>query len=143
MLFKQNSGWRPQMVSHFIPLSWGQRKLRIHLLHKQKCELAYKFREALRNKDWKLIRAPIEEYRQIRTQLCSYYMSDAHNELNRIVNEHNAVCFPMGGGGGSVLVYAENPDDLKRLRSVLSQKFRYLEFDFIPYGHKFENCEGF
>src|SRR3989338_7024013 len=114
-----------------------------YLLHKQKCELAYKFREALRNKDWKLIRAPIEEYRQIRTQLCSYYMSDAHNELNRIVNEHNAVCFPMGGGGGSVLVYAENPDDLKRLRSVLSQKFRYLEFDFIPYGHKFENCEGF
>lgn len=114
-----------------------------YLLHKQKCHLAYEFREAIRTKNWKALSKPIEEYRKIRTQLCSYYMSDAHNELNQVVNKHNAVCFPMGGGGGSVLVYAENPQTLKELRPFLCQKFRYLDFEFIPYGHSFQNLEHF
>lgn len=114
-----------------------------YLLHKQKCNLAYEFREAIRTKNWKALGQPIEEYRKIRTQLCSYYMSDAHNELKSVIQQHNAVCFPMGGGGGSVLVYAENPQDLKELRPILCQKFRYLDFEFIPYGHAFQNTEHF
>ncbi|MBI3032898.1 GHMP kinase [Candidatus Woesearchaeota archaeon] len=114
-----------------------------YLLHKQKCHLAYEFREAIRTKNWKALAQPIEEYRKIRTQLCSYYMSDSHNELKAVIQQHNAVCFPMGGGGGSVLVYAENPQDLKNLRPVLCQKFRYLDFEFIPYGHAFQNAERF
>jgi len=112
-------------------------------LHKRKCLLAYQFREALRKKEWSNITPVIDEYREIRTQLCQHYMCEPHIELKKIVSQFNATCFPLGGGGGSVLVYSSDPEILKKIREVLQVKFRYLEYDFLDKGHEFQNMEMF
>jgi len=108
-------------------------------LHAKKLELAYKYREALRTKNWFVLSESIEEYRKIRTQLCNDYMSDSSIEINRICQEHNAVCFPLGGGGGSVMVFAPNPKDLLVVREILSKKFKRIEYQISERGYKLEN----
>lgn len=112
-------------------------------LHRKKCLLAYKFREGIRNKNWESITPIIEEYREIRTQLSRHYMCDPHIELKNIVSKFNATCFPLGGGGGSVLVYSPEPEILKEIKGILEKKFRYLEYEFMDRGHEFFNLEEF
>src|SRR3989338_3418710 len=111
------------------------------LLHKKKNNLAYEFREALRLKEWNKIAAPVEEYRKIRTQLCTNYMSEHHRLLHRIVSDYHAVCFPLGGGGGSVMVFSPDPEQLKRIKKELEQDFIYLDYEFSENGHEFINFE--
>jgi len=108
-------------------------------LHAKKPLLAYQYREALRNKDWVSLAKSIEQYREIRTQLCSGYMSEASHEIHQICKEHMAVCFPLGGGGGSVMVFAPDPDNLKKMREKLSSKFQRIPYRLSEVGHIFEN----
>lgn len=125
-----NAKWKQEMQS----------RTGFHL-HQKKCELAYQFREALRNKQWKEIAHPIEEYRKIRTQLCTDYMSEASQELFEIAKKHNAVIFPLGGGGGSVMVYSHEPHNLENIRKEVGKKFKRIEYKFEEQGHVFEHCE--
>jgi|ETNmetMinimDraft_2_1059921.scaffolds.fasta_scaffold06027_3 D-glycero-alpha-D-manno-heptose-7-phosphate kinase len=108
-------------------------------LHERKLDLAYQFREAIRTKQWENMIEPINQYRDIRTQLCLQYMSDEALEIYLLSKKHNAVCFPLGGGGGSVMVFSPNPENLKAFRKDLNEKFMYIDYNIIPEGHKFEN----
>lgn len=108
-------------------------------LHARKLNLAYQYREALRKKDWNFLKEPMEEYRKIRTQLCADYMSDAALEIDRVAKDNSAVCFPLGGGGGSVMVFAPNPEDLLRIREILSKKFKHIKYQISDKGYLTEN----
>jgi len=112
-------------------------------LHKQKCMLAYEFRESLRKKDWNNLGKPIEAYRKIRTQLCSNYMSEMHKEFMHLAEQQGCICFPLGAGGGSILAYSENPENLIKLRKVLPSTFRYIDYTISEKGHIIENLELF
>jgi len=111
------------------------------MLHKQKCNLAYRFREAIRTKNWDLISEPMERYRQIRTELCVDYMSDASKDILETARQHNAVCFPLGGGGGSILVYSPDPENLPKIREILQKRYKLIDYNIIPEGHKVFNIE--
>lgn len=108
-------------------------------LHRKKLALAYAFREGIRLKQWDTLGDPINEYRKIRTKLCPDYMSDASLEIDTLCKKHSAVCFPLGGGGGSVMVFSPDPENLKVIREKMNKKFKYIDYQIIPYGHKIEN----
>lgn len=112
-------------------------------LHRQKCELAYQFRESIRKKQWSSLIVPIKKYREIRTQLCHHYMTDQAWEIERLCQRNGAVSFPLGGGGGTVMVYAPNPKKLEKMRPHLQERFRYVDYNILSKGHKFENLKGF
>ncbi len=111
------------------------------LLHSKKPILAYKYREAIRTKNWTALSEPIEEYRKIRTQLCNDYMSSAAWKIYEECQNYNAVCFPLGGGGGSVMVYAANPEDLIALRSRLTPHFKLIPYNVSSKGHVLETVD--
>lgn len=104
-------------------------------------DLAYEYREAIRKKDWKAIENPIEEYRSIREKLCEHYMSPGAHQIHEVCKKHNAVCFPLGGGGGSVMVYSADPEILLKVRSELESKFKLINYNISEEGHRFVNCE--
>jgi len=106
-------------------------------------DLAYEYREAIRNKNWEGIEKPIEEYRVIREKLCEHYMSPGAHEINEVCKNHGAVCFPLGGGGGSVMVYSNNPEILLKIRKILEGKFKLINYNISDEGHKFVNMENF
>ena len=108
-------------------------------LHSQKLKLSYDYREALRKKDWDALADAIEDYRKVRTRLCSDYMSSAAHKIDQVCKENNAVCFPLGGGGGSVMVFAPNAVDLENIRDILSLKFKRINYKISEVGHLFEN----
>ena len=106
-------------------------------------ELAYDYREAIRKKDWKALERPIEEYRKIREELCEYYMSPSAHEINEVCKRNGAVCFPLGGGGGSVMVYSADPEKVIRVREELEGKFKLIDYNISEDGHRFANMENF
>jgi len=108
-------------------------------LHKQKCELAYQFREAIRTKNWTAMARPIVEYRKIRTKLCPEYMSEQAWEIERMCSRNNAVSFPLGGGGGTIMVFSPKPKNLEKMRPALSDRFRYIDYKILSRGHRFKN----
>ncbi len=124
-----NSVWREELQR-----SSGLEK------HGLKPKLAYLYREALRTKNWTIFAKTIEEYRKVRTELCADYMSDSAWQIHEICKQHNAVCFPLGGGGGSVMVFAENPNDLIELRKKIT--VQRIEYKISPVGHKIEGIPG-
>ena len=70
-------------------------------------------------------------------------MSDQAIEIERMCRRNNAVSFPLGGGGGTIMVYSPNPRNLEKMRPRLSERFRYIDYKIIPYGHRFKNVRGF
>ena len=106
-----------------------------HALHQRKLELAYRFREGLRKRDWKAAIAATEEYRQVRTRLCSDYMTGAGKILHA-ARRHGGTAFPLGaGGGGGVLTLCPEPNGVKQLREGLNGSFREILFSVLADGH--------
>ncbi len=119
------------------------RKVSGFKLHKKKCVLAYQFREALRHKHWHGIVETINAYRNIRVQLCASYMVESHKKLQAMAERHNCTTFPLGAGGGSVLVFSANPESLAKMRSEAMEEFNYVDYTIMEGGHVFENVEVF
>ena len=111
-----------------------------HALQQRKLELAYRFRERLRTRDWEAPIAATEEYRQVRTRLCRDYMTGAW-EMLRSVRRHGGTAFLLGaGGGGGVLVICPEPAALERGRGNLSRGNREIPFTVLTRGYAFERC---
>lgn len=112
-----------------------------HALHQRKLELAYRFREGLRKRDWKAAIAATEEYRQVRNQLCPAYMTRA-NDILHSARRHGATAFPLGaGGGGGVLVLCPEPLALKLTRKDLAPSYREVQFKALSSGHCIINSD--
>ncbi len=121
----------------------GLRNVEGFKLQRKLMDLAYAYREAIRNKDWKAIEKPVEDYVTIRKKLCEYYMSPGANQIDEVCKKHGAVCFPLGGGGGSVMVYSADPEILLRVRAELEGKFKLINYNISEEGHRFINMENF
>ena len=110
-----------------------------HALHQRKLELAYRFREGLRRRDWDAAINATEEYRQVRTRLCAAYMTGA-SEIHRTARRHGGCVFPLGaGGGGAVLILAPDDKALQITRKCLPKSYREIPVKVRPRGHRFEN----
>jgi D-glycero-alpha-D-manno-heptose-7-phosphate kinase len=108
-------------------------------LHSKKLDIAYRFREALRVRNWSELVAVTDEYREIRTQLCANYM-DGAEEINMFAKAKGCAVFPLGaGGGGAVLIVASEPDALKALQADLETGYRAVPFRVMEKGHRLEN----
>ncbi len=109
-----------------------------YLLHTQKLEVAYQFREGLRRQDWGLVDASIRKYREIRTALCPAYMEGAE-EMQARANAHGGTSFPLGaGGGGGVLVFVPEPKSLESVREEL-RNYTEIPFRVRTKGHELFN----
>lgn len=111
-------------------------------LHRQKLEVAYRFREGIRKEHWQEVRGAIKQYREIRVALCSEYMSDKCWDIQGQCERLGGESFPLGaGGGGAVLVFASEPENLKTISQALSSVYRKIEFRILAQGHRFHNIE--
>ena len=110
-----------------------------YLLHKLKLEIAYQFREGLRLSNWKAVSNSINEYKEVRTELCSAYM-DGANEINGFALERGCVTFPLGaGGGGGILVFSTDPKSILKLRHDIKEVYREIPISIKSMGHEFIN----
>ena len=110
-------------------------------LHQQKLDLAYRFREALRQLDWSEMIVATEEYRRIRTRLCSEYMAGAR-PIHSIARKHGGTAFPLGaGGGGATLVLVPDPAGLEALRKKFSSAKSEIALKVRKVGHERLNPE--
>lgn len=108
-------------------------------LHKEKLQLAYQFREALRLRKWKQAAEAIHKYREIRVALSAAYMEGAQ-EIQKICQSLDCEVFPLGaGGGGATLVFAEMPESLAALKSELKGKYEEIPFKIQAKGHELIN----
>jgi len=108
-------------------------------LHKRKPEIAYQFRESLRLRRWSDAVAATRKYQEIRTELCASYM-DGSAEILGFAEQRGAATFPLGaGGGGAVLVFAQDHDSLMLLRGDLSNVYREIPVKIMPKGHQLIN----
>ncbi len=108
-------------------------------LHKEKIEIAYRFREALRTLNWgEAIDATIE-YCKIRTLLCPAYL-DGAREILGFANDKGCAAFPLGaGGGGATFILAPDPESLIALKKDLTPVYREIPINILPTGHKMLN----
>lgn len=109
------------------------------LLHREKLQIAYSFREALRLRRWSDAIGAIAEYREVRTRLCSAYM-DGAMEILGFAKDRHCEAFPLGaGGGGGILIFAPEPDALTSLKANLSPAYREIPFRIMAKGHELAN----
>lgn len=112
------------------------------LLHKEKVEIAYIFRESLRKTDWVTAILAIENYRKIRTLLCSDYMTGSIEMLN-YANKFGCTVFPLGAGGGGVdLVFGPDPEKIEKLKKVLKIKYNEIQFKIKDHGYDLINISS-
>ena len=110
-------------------------------LHQQKLELAYHFREGLRLHDWRRAIAATEDYRSIRTKLCSAYMKGA-DKMMRVAKSFGGTAFPLGaGGGGAVLILAPDGKASQTIRDRLAKTHREIPYKMRCRGYESENTE--
>jgi len=110
-----------------------------YALHQHKLELAYRFREALRRRDWEAAIGATEEYRQVRTRLCPEYLVGAH-EMLQVAKRFGGTVFPLGaGGGGAVLLLAPKDKALQGIRAALSEAHRQILVKLRSRGCDCEN----
>jgi len=110
-----------------------------YLLHHKKLNIAYRFREALRSEDWAEMMNTITEYREIRTELCPAYM-EGTTKIHGSSQDRNCTAFPLGaGGGGAVLLFGLNPDNMESLKKDLSPTYTEIPFEFRNKGHELVN----
>lgn len=105
-----------------------------HALHQRKLELAYRFREGLRKRDWEAAISATEEYRQVRTCLCPAYMTRA-GKIHRSACRHGGTAFSTGPSGG-VLALCPEPIGLKQTRANLRQSQSGILFRVRAKGHE-------
>jgi D-glycero-alpha-D-manno-heptose-7-phosphate kinase len=113
-------------------------------LHSKKPELAYNFREAIRNQDWQAAKQAIKAYQEIRTELCSDYMNGT-KEIENICQRYGAVSFPLGaGGGGSIMIFSPEKQKLKKLKKQEEiSKNLEIEYKILERGHELRNIDFF
>ena len=110
------------------------------MLHRNKLGIAYEYREGIRLKDWDKVNHSIKNYRQLRITLCKEYMSDTCWDIQGQCEGFGAESFPLGaGGGGVVLVFCADPENLKKLQSILDNAYRKFYYKICFSGHVFEN----
>jgi galactokinase/mevalonate kinase-like predicted kinase len=110
-----------------------------HELHARKLELAYRFREGLRRRDWDTAIATTEEYRRVRTRLCPAYMLGA-GEIHRSARNHGGAAFPLGaGGGGAVLALCSEASGLAKILADLGPSYHNIAIKILPRGHDLDN----
>lgn len=108
-------------------------------LHSQKMKIAYRYREALRLRNWEMVLDSMEKYRRIRTKLCEEYMQSSW-ELLEHAHRYNSTVFPLGaGGGGGVLLFSPQPESLERLRQEIGGFYREIPFKIRSRGHEIIN----
>lgn len=110
-----------------------------YILHKQKLDIAYRFREGLRLSQWTNVLESIKEYVEVRISLCSAYM-DGAMEIQGFANEKGCIAFPLGaGGGGGVFIFGPDPQSLSDLRKELGSVYREIPFKLKEHGHEILN----
>jgi galactokinase/mevalonate kinase-like predicted kinase len=110
-----------------------------YALHAKKPEIAYEFREGLRLRQWNRIKEAIDEYRQVRTNLCSDYLAGAH-EIVCHSEMFGCTAFPLGaGGGGGVFVFSAKPESLVAVREDMKGVYREIPIKIRPTGHELIN----
>lgn len=108
-------------------------------LHRQKPELAHDFREGIRLHEWDRVLHAIRRYREIRTTLCSEYMTGSE-DIHSLADRVGGAIFPLGaGGGGGVLVFSDRPEVLSDLRTELTRAYRQIPFKIQASGHTSHN----
>lgn len=109
-------------------------------IHMGNIEIAHRFREGIRNQDWRAVAASIAEYRTARVHLCSDYMTGKCWDIQAQCERFEAESFPLGaGGGGALLIFSPYPHMLCQLDSVLAPVYRLVQFHLCARGHRFEN----
>jgi len=107
-------------------------------LHKSQLDTAFAFREGIRLQDWSAACLAIKHYREVRQTLCEGYMSQSCKDIQQYCEKYGAESFPLGaGGGGAVLLFASNPDQLLKLDRDLESHFRKIDFKLKSNGHEF------
>jgi galactokinase/mevalonate kinase-like predicted kinase len=107
--------------------------------HHKKLEIAYQFREGLRLKRWEDVITAIKNYQEVRTDLCVDYMEGTW-EIQGFAEEKGCTAFPLGaGGGGGVLLYGPDPNDMSTLRQELKGIYREIPYRIQQNGHDLIN----
>ncbi len=110
-----------------------------YCLHKQKLDIAYRFREGLRLSKWSDVLESIKEYVEVRISLCSEYM-DGSMEIQGFADKHGCIAFPLGaGGGGGIFLFGVDPQSLSDLRKELEVVYREIPFKLKEHGHEILN----
>ncbi len=128
-------------LSSEVNLTWRNALLTElgYKLHFKKMGVAYEFREGLRLQKWNHVLDSIVKYRKIRTELCEGYMENSIDLLKR-AESCDCTVFPLGaGGGGGVLLFSPNPDDLEKLREDLKGIYNEIPFKIRSSGHEISN----
>ncbi len=108
-------------------------------LHFKKMGVAYEFREGLRLQKWNHVLESIVKYRKIRTEICEGYMENSIDMLKR-AESCECTVFPLGaGGGGGVLLFSPNPENLEKLRENLKGIYNEIPFKIRSSGHQINN----
>ncbi len=128
-------------LSSEVNLTWRNALLNEvgYKLHSKKLGVAYEFREGLRLQKWDHVLESIVKYRKIRKKLCEGYMENSSDLLKR-AECYDCTVFPLGaGGGGGVLLFSPNPDDLEKLRDDLKGVYNEIPYKIRSSGHEINN----
>lgn len=110
-----------------------------YAMHHQKLDIAYRFREAVRLRNWADVTDSIMEYREVRSRICPAYL-DGSEEIQGFAEAKGCVSFPLGaGGGGGILVFSSDPEALKLLRREIREVYREIPFTIKQRGHELLN----
>jgi len=110
-----------------------------YAMHRRKLDLAYRFREALRLRNWSDVKNAIMAYREVRRHICPAYL-DGAKEIQGFADAKGCVSFPLGaGGGGGILVFSSAPDALTSLRREIGDVYREIPFKIKQRGHELLN----
>ncbi len=103
--------------------------------HKRLIELAYRYAEGLRTRDWVEVAGAIRGYREVRTAMCPEYVAGAGGIIDG-AERRGCTAFPLGaGGGGGVLVFGGRPDDLRDVRGELAGTYEEIPYKIMTKGH--------
>jgi len=105
-------------------------------------EIAYEYGESIRKMNWGATLKSIEEYRRVRTDLCSEYMAGAL-EIHEVAEVFGGTSFPLGaGGGGTAFVFAPDPNTIMATRNELvGRGYTEICVKIREHGHEILNCE--
>lgn len=108
-------------------------------LHSKKLAVAYKFREGLRLRKWGHVQDSIEEYREIRENLCADYMKGS-TEIWQEAENHDSAVFPLGaGGGGAVFLFSKDKESMDNLKDDIRGRFLEIPTKIRSKGHELIN----